>query len=107
MLTFDIEALNPNIQVWPGVDDLCLFDIVERAIQDITSLQPGLVEFLVRLLHLVLSTQLTQCGDSFFEIHVGFFHWSSVRKRVGQSSPGCAGLTCVAQFRQRSQVSLP
>ena len=83
MLTFDIGAVYPSIQVWPGVDGLCLFDIVERAIRDIYSPQPGLVEFLVRLLHLVLSTQLTQYGDSFFEIHEAFFHWSSMRERVG------------------------
>ena len=83
MFTFVIEAFAPRIHVWLGVDGLCLFDIVERAIRDIYSLQPGLDEFLRRLLHLVLSTQLTQYGDSFFEIHEGFFHWSSMRERVG------------------------
>ena len=30
--TFDIEALYRNIQDWPGVGGLCLFDVVERAI---------------------------------------------------------------------------
>ena len=71
MFTFDIEALYPSIQVWPSVGGLCLFDIVERAIRCFYSPQPDLVEFLVRLLHLVLSTQLTQYGGSFFEVTWG------------------------------------
>ena len=29
MFTFDIEALYPGIQVWPGVGGLCLLDVVE------------------------------------------------------------------------------
>ena len=66
--TFDIEAPCPSIRVWPGVGGLCLFDVVERAIRCFYSPQPDLVEFLVRLLHLVLSTQLTQYGGSFFEV---------------------------------------
>ena len=33
MFTFDIEALHPSIQVWPGVGGLCLFDVVDRAIR--------------------------------------------------------------------------
>ena len=49
----------------------CLFDVVERAIRCFHSLEPDLVEFLVRLLHLVLSTQLTQYGGSFFEVTWG------------------------------------
>ena len=68
MLTFDIEALYLSIQVWPCVGGLCLFDVVERAIRRLFSLEPDLVEFLVRLLHLVLSAQLTQYGGSFFEV---------------------------------------
>ena len=35
-------------------------------------LQPDLVEFLVRLLHLVLSAHLTQYGGSFFKVTWGF-----------------------------------
>ena len=70
MFTCDIEALYPCIQVWPGVG-LCLFDVVERAIRRFYSLEQDLVEFLVRLLHLVLSTQLTQYGGSFFEVTWG------------------------------------
>ena len=107
MFTFVIEAFYPSIHVWMGVDRLRLLDVVQRAMQDIYPPQLDLVKFLVRLLHLVLSTQLSQCGGSFFEIHSGFVHWSSMRKRIGRSLPGCAGLTCVAQFRQRSQVSRP
>ena len=45
----------------------CLFDVVERAIRCFSSPQLDLVEFLVRLLRLVLSTKLTQYGGSFFE----------------------------------------
>ena len=71
MFTFDIEALYPSIQVWPGEGGLCLFDVVERAIRSFYSPQPDFVEFLVRLLHLVLSTQLTQYGGSFFEVTWG------------------------------------
>ena len=71
MFTFDIEVLYPSIQVWPGVGGLCLFDVVERAIRSFYSPQPDFVEFLVRLLHLVLSTQLTQYGGSFFEVTWG------------------------------------
>ena len=67
MFIFDIEALYP-IQVWPCVGGLCLVDVVERAIRRFYSLEPDLVEFLVRLLHLVLSTQLRQYGGSFFEV---------------------------------------
>ena len=70
MFTCDIEALYPSIQVWPGVG-LCLFDVVERAIRRFYSLEQDLVEFLVRLLRLVLSTQLTQYGGSFFEVTWG------------------------------------
>ena len=70
MFTFDTEALHPSIQVWPGVGGLCLFDVVERAMRRFFSLEP-LVEFPVRLLHLVLSTQLTQYGGSFFEVTWG------------------------------------
>ena len=71
MFTFDIEALYPSIQVCPGVGGLCLFDVVERAIRSFCSLEQDLVEFLVRLLHLALSTQLTQYGGSFFEVTWG------------------------------------
>ena len=71
MFTFDIEALYPSIQVWPGVGGLCLFDVAERAIRSFDPPQPDFVEFLVRLLHLVLSTQLTQYGGSFFEVTWG------------------------------------
>ena len=71
MFTFDIEALYPSIQVWLSVGGLCLFNVVERAIRRFYSLEPDLVEFLVRLLHLVLSTQLTQYGSSFFEVSWG------------------------------------
>ena len=70
-VTFDTEALYPSVQVCPGVGGLCLFDDVERAIPCCYSLEPDLVEFLVRLLHLVLSTQLTQFGGSFFEVTWG------------------------------------
>ena len=45
--------------------------MVERAIRSFYSLRPDFVEFLVRLLHLVLSTQLTQYGGSFFEVTWG------------------------------------
>ena len=107
MFTFDIEALYPRIQVRPGVDGLCLFDVVEREIRDIHSPQPDRVEFLVRLLHLVLSTKLTYYGGSFFEVHLRFVHWSSMRKRIGRSLSGCARFTCVAEFRRCSQVSRP
>ena len=58
----------PSIQVWPGVGGFCLFDVVERAIRRFCSLEPDLVELLVRLLHFVVSTQLTQYGGSFFEV---------------------------------------
>ena len=71
MFTFDIEALYPGIQVWPGVGGLCLFDVVERSTRRFYSLEPDLIEFLVRLLHLVLSTQLTQYGGSFFDVTWG------------------------------------
>ena len=71
MFTFDIEALYPSIQVWPGVGGLCLLDVVERATRRFYSLEPDLVEFLVRLLHLVLSTQLTQYAGSFLEVTWG------------------------------------
>ena len=68
MFTFDIEALYPRIQVRLGVDGLCLFDVVERELRDFYSPQPDLVEIDVRLLHLVLPTQPTQYGGSFFEV---------------------------------------
>ena len=92
MFTFDIEALYPSIQVWPGVGGLCLFDVVERAIRCFYSPQPDLVEFLVFCLHSSRSTEVP---------------WSSMRKRIGQSVSGCVGLPRVAEFRWCSQVSLP
>ena len=68
MFTFDTEALYLRVQLWPGVGGLCLLDVVERPIRCFYSPQPDLVGFLVRLLHLVLSTRLTQYGGSFFEV---------------------------------------
>ena len=65
MFSFDVEALHPSIQVWLGWWSLS-FDVVQRAIRSFCSPQPDLV----RLLHLVLSTQLTQYGGSFSKSHV-------------------------------------
>ena len=106
MFTFDIEALHPSIQVWPGVGGLCLFDVVERALRSFYSPQPDLVEFLARLLHLVLSTQLTQCGGSFFEVTFGLSTGLQCASELANLYLDV--LDChVAEFKRCSQVSLP
>ena len=107
MFTFVIEAFYPSIHVWLGGDGLRLFDVVERAIRDIYPPQLDLVKFLAWMLHLVLSTQLTQYRGSFFQVHLGFVHWSWMTKRIGRSWAGCARFTCVTEFRRCSQVSRP
>ena len=48
-----------------------VFSTFVEATRRFYSLEPDLVEFLVRLLHLVLSTQLTQYGGSFLEVTWG------------------------------------
>ena len=103
MFTF---ALHPSIQVWPGVGGLCLFDVVERALRSFYSPQPDLVEFLARLLHLVLSTQLTQCGGSFFEVTFGLSTGLQCASELANLYLDV--LDChVAEFKRCSQVSLP
>ena len=107
MFTFDIEAHHPSIQVWP----LCWWSLSFRRCRTSHStflfLEPDLVEFLVRLLHLVLSTQLTQYGGSFFEVTWGLSTGLQVPSEPAQSVSGCVGLSRVAGPRGCSRVSIP
>ena len=107
MFTFDIEALYPCIQVWPGVGGLCLFDVVERATRRFYSLEPDLVEFLVRLLHLVLSAQLTQYGGSFLEVTWSLSTGLQCANELANLYLDVLDFSRVAGLRGCSQVSLP
>ena len=69
MFTFDTEALYLGVQLWPDVVVVFVFLTLSSDPSDVsTPLNQTWSVFLVRLLHLVLSTRLTQYGGSFFEV---------------------------------------
>ena len=80
MFTFDIEALYPSIQVWPGVGGLCLLDVVERATRRFYSLEPDLVEFFCEVAAPCPVCTAHAVRRFLSRGHMGLVHWSSVCK---------------------------